>query len=317
MKNLPPLNAVRTFVIVARSGTIAAASKEMGISSSAISQQIRNLENWLGISLFDRRTRELILTERGREYFQEVSRAINAITTATSHIIGMDTSSNNLIRISVLPSFSTLWLLPKLNDFTEKHPDIEIDLTSTTALCDLNKDDIDFAIRYGTGDYLGLETYKLLPEAVAPACHPQLLEDMLGKKAHEITLQDLIRLPIIDDEGNLKGIKYNMRKWLEEQGVQNPQFKEHIHFSDSHIACEAARLGKGLLMGRACLIADWLETGDLITPINKWEIEETAYYIVYSAQRPMRPSVKVFFNWLKDTAKEWINDPRHQKIFSP
>ncbi|WP_419797547.1 MAG: LysR substrate-binding domain-containing protein [Terasakiella sp.] len=314
MKNLPPLNALRAFVIVARSGTIAAASKEMGISSSAISQQIRNLENWLGLSLFNRKTRDLILTDRGREYFQEVSHAINAIATATSHIVGTDISSG-LIRVSVLPSFSSLWLLPKLADFTEQHPDIEIDLISSTSLCSFKKDDIDFAIRYGMGDYLGLEVDKLLPEAVAPACHPKLIQDILGKDIHEITLHDLTRLPIIDDGGSLKGIKHNMQKWLEEQGVRDPQFKEHMHFSDSHIACEAARLGKGLILGRVSLIADWLETGDLIIPINKWEIEKTAYYIVYTAQRPMRPQVKLFYHWLKDTAQEWMNDPRRQKIF--
>ncbi len=314
MKKTPPLNALRTFAAVVQAGKISSASRETGVSSSAISQQIRNLENWLGIALFERKGRDLILTDRGQQYFDEIAHALNIIASATGQIVGDDTVKS-LIRLSILPSFLLRWLLPRLDDFTSRFPHIEIDFISSTSLSSFHVDDVDLAIRFGNGNYPGLDVQPFLHEAVAPVCHPDLINTLLKKASDTLSVEDLVKLPAINDESSLKGDKLTLKDWFEFQGMQQVHLNEPLRFSDSHIACEAARQRKGLLMGRASLVSDWLEQGELIAPINQWVPDKAAYFLVSSKLRPMRPQVKLFRDWIKNTAQEWLAQPQQKKMF--
>lgn len=310
---IPPLNALRAFDVVARTGTIAAAAEELSVSGSAISQQIRALEKWLGIALFERSGSRLKLTDRGAAYFESIAAAMALIAEATGKVVGDDTEGT--LRVSILPSFSVLWLLPRLGEFADQHPEVTIDLIATTTLTDFAKDDIDLAVRYGLGSYPGLIVEKLLPEAAVPVCHPRLLTGLGGDRDGVIRAEDLQGLPVIDDGGGLKGVKRDLAAWMVDQGVACPKVRDTLFFSDSYLAVEAAKLGKGLLLGRLSLVQDLLESGVLVAPVERWLVEPTSYYIVYSGLRPLRPRAQAFRAWLKRTAQAWMRDPRCRAVF--
>lgn len=314
-KYLPPLNALRAFDVVARTGTIAAAAEELSVSGSAVSQQIRVLEKWLGMALFERSGHKLELTQRGKEYFQSISAAMDMITDASGRVVGGDTEAT--IRVSVLPSLSTLWLLPRLTAFMEHHPEINIELVTSTQLCDFAKDDIDLAVRYGLGDYPGLIVEKLLPEAVAPVCHPDLVAGLPRNADGNVPADALLTLPMINDLGGLKGVKLDMASWAADCGLAHPSVREALFLSDSHQAVEAAKLGRGLVLGRMVLVRDLLDVGDLVAANDHWMVEPTSYYIVHSGLRPLRPRAQTFRTWLKAVARDWLNDPRCHGVFGP
>jgi len=312
---IPPLTALRAFDAVARTGTITAAAEELSVSAPAVSQQVRALEKWLGIALFDRSGQRLILTDRGAAYFESVSAAMTLIAEATGRLVGQD--AEGTLRLSILPSLSVLWLLPRLDDFAVRHPEVTIDLLASTTLADFARDDIDLAVRYGLGGYPGLVVEKLMPEAVVPVCHPGLLARHGLEGRTDLRPADLQDLPAINDAGGLKGVKRDLNAWMVDQGVDRPRIRETLFFSDSHLAVEAALLGKGLLLGRLSLIRDHLDSGALVAPVERWLKEPTSYYIVSSGLRPPRPRAQAFRAWLKQTARAWMQDPRCRAVFGP
>ncbi len=310
---IPPLNALRVFDMVARTGTVVAAAERLSVSAPAISQQVRALEKWLGIALFDRSGQRLTLTDRGAAYFEAISMAMGLIADATGRLVAHDTEG--ILRVSIMPSFAQLWLLPRLGAFMNQHPEVTVDLVTTTTLVDFGRDDIDLAVRYGLGSYPGLVVEKLLPEAVVPVCHPRLLAEHGLDRTGGLTAADLQRLPTIDDAGGLKGVKRDLATWLVDQGVARPVVKGTLLFSDSCPAVEVARLGRGLLLGRLSLVRDLLDTGELVAPVERWLVEPTSYYIVSSGLRPPRPRARMFRDWLKRAARDWLQDPRCRSVF--
>src|SRR4030095_9186147 len=174
LKTLPPLSSLRAFEAVARHVSFSRAAEELHVTPAAVSQQIRLLAQLLGGLLFVRTKRSVVLTEMATRMLPDIQAGLQALSRATTS--KMTGSAERTLSISVAPSFASKWLLPRLPDFTEHHPDIDLKISATVALADFKRDNVDIAIRLGHGSYPDLNTEPLFAETVAPLCSPALLK---------------------------------------------------------------------------------------------------------------------------------------------
>ena len=173
-KRLPPLNALRAFEAAGRHLSFTKAAEELYVTQAAISHQIKGLEEYLGIPLFRRLNRALLLTEAGQHYLPSVSQALEDLRKATDQLYQRD--AVGVLTVTLLPSFAARWLVPRLGRFRQAHPDIEIRIAPTLETIDFAQDDVDIAIRYGHGSYPGLRCERFMSEDIYPVCSPELLQ---------------------------------------------------------------------------------------------------------------------------------------------
>lgn len=292
-RRVPPLNAVRAFEAVARLGGIAAAARELHVSASAVSQQLRVLEGWLGVPLLVRGPNGVALTAKGRAYQPALSAALDQMAEATETLFG--NAPARPLRVSCLPSLAAEWLVPRLAAFSARHPDLKIVLSTSTELVDFDREDIDLAIRFGRGDYRDLNCERLMAERLAPVCHPALL-------AAGAEIQALAGLTLLHDQSARELGKPGWRRWLDAAGLAAVDAGQGPRFTDSHMTIAAARRGQGVMLGRYVLVADSLAEGSLTAPFGRWIDAGLAYYLVFPAHRPQRPAARKFCRWLRKTA---------------
>src|ERR1700742_3557375 len=192
---LPSLNGLRAFEAAARHLSFTNAATELNVTQTAISHQIRRLEEELGIRLFVRQNRALALTAEARDYLPGVRAAFNDLRLATDRLLRKD--NEHVLTVSTLASFAAKWLLPRLSSFQEEHPGIDVRITTSTALVDFKSGDVDAAIRYGRGHWPGLRTDWLLRDELFPVCSPALLEGSKGLKCP----QDLVHHTLLHSSG--------------------------------------------------------------------------------------------------------------------
>ena len=173
MARLPSLNALRAFEAAGRHLSFTRAAEELHVTQAAVSHQIKSLEEQLGIRMFRRGPRGLLLTDAGQSYLPDVREAFQRLTFATDRLLEDD--ARGAITVSVLPSFAARWLVPRLTRFRADHPDVEVRVSADDRLADFDRDDVDEAIRYGRGDYPGLKSDRFLSEELFPVCSPDLL----------------------------------------------------------------------------------------------------------------------------------------------
>src|ERR1700757_1673158 len=171
---LPSLNGLRAFEAAARHLSFTQAASELNVTQTAISHQIRRLEEELGIRLFIRKNRALALTPQARDYLPGVRAAFNDLRLATDRLLRKD--DHNVLTISTLASLAAKWLLPRLSTFQEAHPGIDVRITTSTSLVDFRGGDVDAAIRYGRGHWQGLRAQWLMADELFPVCSPTLLK---------------------------------------------------------------------------------------------------------------------------------------------
>ncbi|MEE8394177.1 MAG: LysR family transcriptional regulator, partial [Rhodospirillales bacterium] len=170
VRRLPPLNALRVFEAAARHLSFTRAAGELNVTQAAVSHQIKSLEERLGLSLFRRINRGLLLTDEGQTMLVPVSEALDLIAGALERLQSVE--STGILTVSVLPSFAAKWLVPRLGRFTAANPDIDIRLSTTLELVDFVRDGVDIAVRYGRGEWPDLKTVKLMAEDIFPVCSP-------------------------------------------------------------------------------------------------------------------------------------------------
>jgi LysR family glycine cleavage system transcriptional activator len=300
-RNLPPLKALRAFEAAARLGSVTAAAREMAVTPSAISQQIRTLENWAGVQFIARGTTGFSLTDRGEHYLTRLMEVFDVLEEATDLALGRTGSTR--LRVSVLPSFASRWLLPRLGRFADAHPSIEVEIDSSSLIADFNRDDVEIGIRYGLGQYPDAASELLLPDVVAPVCHPRLLTEAPGRPA--ITCpEDIARARLLHETGALYNSKLTWRDWFEAAGVDATEPMRGLVFSDTHLTIEAALAGEGVMLGRRVLVADLLADGRLVAPFEPWMRDHPAYHMVHSRLRTPRPAAIAFMRWLRQEARE-------------
>lgn len=297
---IPPFQSLRVFEAAARLGSFARAADEMGITAGAVSQHIRIIEDFAGQPMFRRLGRGVELTEAGKAAFAHASAAMAEMLQAGR---AMRVSlRGRRVSISTAPSFASKWLIPRLNKFQERWPDVEVRMSADMALVDFAGSDIDLAIRYGPGGYEGLHCERLMSESVVVVASPRLLEQRTSVK----TAADLADLPLIHDdaaEHDPSCPSWNM--WFAARGYRRDDAERGLRFNQSSLALEAAIAGKGLVLAKRQLALRDIADGRLIVLLEESAAPlGFAYWLVWPRGRRFEPGQAAFLHWIREQAIE-------------
>ena len=286
-RKLPPLTALPAFDAAARHLSVTKAAAELHVTHGAISRAIRNLEDKLGVLLFERGTRFVRLTAAGAAYASDIGAALDRIGAAT--IVATASSSAGVLNVSTSDGFAGRWLVPRLYRFHQQHRDIDVRLSTSGAHADFIRDGIDIAIRYGMGDYQGVVSELLAEEDVTPVCSPGLLR---GK--HPLrSARDLRHHRLIHDN-----FRIGWATWLEQAGVDGIDSERGVKFDSAAFAVEAAVQGEGVLLGRSALVSADLAAGRLVRPFDLALKSRWKYYVVYPEGALRQQKIQAFRDWL-------------------
>ncbi|WP_142848331.1 transcriptional regulator GcvA [Telmatospirillum sp. J64-1] len=294
LRRLPPLNALRIFESAGRHESFAKAAEELHLTPSAISHQIRTLEEHLGVALFQRGRRGLTLTEAGRAYLRTVRSAFQQIAEATLKLQGE--SEIETLTLGAVTSFANVWLAPRLGSFVKSHPSIDLRVTSQVRPADFDHG-LDAAILYGAGDWPALQADELLRVSIAPLCSPALL-----KGEHPLEKPEDLRFhTLIHNDNKL----LSWSAWLQANGVDGVASHRGPRFDRSTLALDAAAQGLGVALDDTDLLArSYLESGRLVAPFGPGARSEAgAYWLVYPATTATRPAFTALRNWLLAEAR--------------
>lgn len=297
-RRLPPLNAIRAFESAARLESFVAAADELHVTASAISQQVKSLEEWLGLDLFVRQPRGLSLTEAGCRYLPALTETLDRLSDETRRLL--DTRRDQNLTVTAMPSLAALWLVPRLHRFTDRHPDISVRIASSSQLSDYRREGIDVGIRYGLGNYPGLFTEALMSETITPVCSPMLLEK--GPPIDDVA--DLLKHRLLVDGGSpLPNTRICWEQWLAAHGINDVDYSSSLAFSDTHLTTMAAIAGRGVMLGRSALIADAVASGALVPPLENRLPAGASYFFACPKEALDLPKVQAFRTWLHEEAK--------------
>lgn len=288
---LPSLSGLRAFEAAARHLSVTLAAGELNVTPGAVSLQIRDLEQSLGVRLFDRLPRRLRLTEDGEGYFKAMRSAFRLMREATEELLARARPAT--LSISCTPTFAAQWLVPRLPNFEERMPGVDIRISASNRLVDFVRDGVDIAIRHGFGRYEGLVSERLLDDDLVPVIAPALRETRPLD-----TPDDLINHVLIHDVH-----RQDWRLWLEAMGVSEIDAMRGPVFTDSNGAIEAAKAGDGVGLVRLSLVAREIQERRLVAPFSRGVSTGLAYYIVYPPGALDRPAVTALRQWLIDEAR--------------
>ena len=286
-RRLPPLNALRAFEAAARHLSFTRAASELHVTQTAISHQIRALEERLGVRLFRRLPRGLLLTEEAQRYLPPIRDAFDQIALATERLTAAGAGAT--LTVSVLPSFATKWLVPRLGRFRAARPDLDLRISASSQLVDFARDDVDVGIRMGRGTYPGLRVERLFGESLVPVCSPELLEGAQPLRRPE----DLRHHVLLHDEDYA-----GWELWLGLAGVEGVDVRRGPIFTDSGMVVQAAAEGQGVALARRLLAAGDLAAGRLIQPFDVSIPHDLAYYLVCPEATAEQPKIAAFRAWL-------------------
>jgi LysR family glycine cleavage system transcriptional activator len=283
------MNTLRAFEAAARHLSFTLAAEELHVTQAAVSHQIKALEEALGVRLFRRLNRAIRLTEEGQEFVGEVRKALSHLATAVEKLAAPN--AGGPLTISVLPSFASKWLVPRLGRFRERHPEIDVRISPSIQLTDFQRDDVDMAVRYGRGNYEGLQSEYLMTEDIFPVCGPALLE---GPKAlHEPA--DLRHHTLLHDDSAV-----DWAMWLLVAGVQEIDPRQGPFFTDSAHVIQAAAEGQGVALARGALAADDIAAGRLVKPFDIAIPTDYAYYVLSPKATCHHTKIAAFREWLME-----------------
>jgi LysR family glycine cleavage system transcriptional activator len=286
-RKLPPLTALPAFDAAARHLSFTQAAAELRLTHGAISRAIRNIEDRLGIQLFERGTRSVSLTPAGVIYAAEVSAALDRLSAAT--IVATASRSSGVLNVSTSDGFAGRWLVPRLYRFHRAHRDIDVRISTSGGLADFVRDGIDIAIRYGGGQYPGAVSEFLTEVEVFPVCSPELL-----RGEHPLRQPDDLRHHTLIHDG----FTIDWATWLQRSGVADINPKAGVTFDSATYATEAAVHGEGVLLGRSALVSADLAAGRLVRPFDLKFKATSSYYAVYLATALRQRKVRAFRDWL-------------------
>lgn len=288
-----PLSLLRTFESAARHGSFARAATELHVTPAAVSQQMRSLEDRLGIQLFSRVARGLTVTRVGREYAENIARALADIEEAT-RTLGRPERSGRL-NVTTFQSFASLWLVPRLGLFRTLYPEIDVRLSVGTALLDPSKDGFDVAIRFGAGEYPGCDSRHLMDDIVFPVCAPSVIAGR-PMPAHA---RDLASLPLLYDDGLAHG-EWSLAwsDWLDGTAPVRS-----VHMPDGLLTLQATLQAEGVALARRSTVADHLRAGRLVRLLKEERRTDFSYWLV-TAVGDLNPKVEAFIKWMMSEVKQ-------------
>jgi LysR family glycine cleavage system transcriptional activator len=292
---LPSLNGLRAFEAAARHLSFTQAAAELNVTQTAISHQIKRLEEELGVRLFIRQNRALALTPQAKEYLPGIRAAFNDLRLATDRLLRRD--DDHVLTVSTLASLAAKWLLPRLTAFQEAHPGIDVRITTSTALVDFRSGGVDAAIRYGRGQWPGLRADWLMADQLFPVCSPALLA---GKKPLRKP-EDLAEHVLLHSSA---GNDDDWRLWLTAAGLPtNLSRMPGVTFDLVFMTVQAAIDGVGVAMGRTSYVQDDIAKGRLVVPFDITLPVDAGFYLVSPEATADSPKLSAFRNWLLETVK--------------
>jgi LysR family glycine cleavage system transcriptional activator len=292
-QKLVHLNALRAFEAAARHLSFAAAADELSVTASAISQQIQTLEEYLGASLFVRAKNGLVLTPAARDAYSDIRDGLAQLGTGLTRLRGV--SVDNIVTMTVMPSFAAKWLLPRIDRFRTQHPEVEVRLDTTGRVANLVEEGIDIGIRYGLGGYPGLVCEKLVGESVFPVCSPVFA----AAEGGQITLLRLASMPLIHDTTiDFDPSFPDWRTWFAARGMTGLDLARGLRLSSSLLTIQAAIDGQGVALARSVLVDEDLRAGRLIRVFDDVEPTQCAYHVVYPEKALARAKVRAMRDWL-------------------
>jgi len=292
--SLPPLNAIRSFEAAARRGSFAQAAADLNVTHWAIGKQIRLLEDWLGMPLFERRPRQIVLTDEGAEFLADVTAAFSRLSAATAKLIRHRTTRrvSGLVRINVPTSFALRWLIPRLPDFQTAFPNIEVRISTTSRKLRYVGSAFDLGIRLSRDPGSRLKFRPLMKDWLLPACNPEIL-----RSEPVATASDLRRHTLLHSSTT----PLAWSKWLEAAGHAALKPARDLEFEHVHLQLQAAVDGLGVAMASLPLIEKDVAAGRLICPIPEpaWCAGE---YLLVSEDRDETIATRTFRAWLMASA---------------
>lgn len=282
-----PLNALRTFEAVASHLSFAKGAEALHVSPAAVSSQIRLLEERLKQPLFHRKGRQITLTEAGRKLLPGVQRGLAELRQAVQKV-GMD-RSEGVLNISTMPTLLQKWLLPRLADFYDTYPEIDLRINADNGLVNFQQTDFHASIRFGLGKWLGLKAEKLMDDWILPVCSPELLREIGPVE----TIQDLQSHDLFFVESAV------WDSWFRVLGESGRESRWPL-LNDSSSILMAAEQGQGIALSRWSLVVRDIEAGRLVRPIDTVVKTDWSYYFVSPAHYYNLPKVKIFRQWLLD-----------------
>ncbi|MHA7967891.1 transcriptional regulator GcvA [Rhizobium sp. CAU 1783] len=283
---LPPLNPLRAFEAAARRGSISAAARELNVTHGAVSHQIKTLEETLKAALFERGGKRLKLTPQGALLLPAVSSAFDGIAAATALMNRPSTSGT--LRVACVPALLSLWLIPRMNAFSEQYPEISLKLSSSNDSNLIHSPDVDVAILYGPGGWRDCWTRLWSTFELFPVVSPSLLNSRPLRSVRD--LRDHVLLH--GDDGR------EWNTWLAAADqLDAPRGRQHF-MSDARLSTEAARHGQGIALGDSITASSLIAAGELIIPFDLSVPASDAFYVAARNEMRAAPIVRVFIDWM-------------------
>jgi LysR family transcriptional regulator, glycine cleavage system transcriptional activator len=302
--HFPGLRTLRAFDAAARHLSFTRAAEEMGVTPAAISNQIAELEDQLGISLFIRTSRSMRLTREGEILSVAASESLETLSKALHRLKRLE--NRNQIRVSSTPSVAAKWLVPRLDGFLEAFPGADVRIDVSNMLVDFDRDDVDVAIRFGAGKYPGLRADLLFNDTLSPVCSPSLITK---EKPLQVP-KDLLRHTLIHLDWQASGSPWpNWRMWMQAAGIKDFDEKRGLHFGQTSLTIQAAIDGQGVALGDSNLVADDLAAGRLVKPfdLSLKAPDSFSYFVITRLDTKDAPMVNAFRDWCLMEAKQTEN----------
>ncbi len=295
--HLPSLNALRAFEAAGRHLSFSKAAEELHVTPAAVGHQVKALEHDLGAVLFERLNRALLLTPAGQSLLPGLSEVFYRVTEVVETFRRRD--ANRPLTVSMPPSFGAAWLVPRLERFRDRHPDIDVRLDVDNRIVDLIHDDVDVGLRYGLGDYPGMRVDCLLSEEVFPVCSARLLEG-----EHPLReLADLRWHSLLHVDGFVQDDYWpDWSMWLRSAGMSGMEVRRGLHFNQTSLALQAAVRGQGVALGSRVLAGNDLAEGWLVRPFAHGTRMSFAYYMVCPEALADEPRIAAFREWIIEEA---------------
>jgi LysR family glycine cleavage system transcriptional activator len=294
--DLPPLDLIQGFEAAARSLSFTKAAEELALTQSAISRQIRALEESLGVALFERRPRSLALTEEGRTLYRVVGEVLERLQETVGRLRA--SASVPQLTVSTTGGFASLWLIPRLRTFTAVHPEVDVRISATYKAIDLERSGVDVAVRYCTSEEAPEGAIRLFDEEVFPVCSPAL--GAAGphplRAPADLAYYSLLHMDHARD-------RMDWDTWLAAHGHAGLRPAAAMRFDTYEQMIQAAVGGQGVAMGIGELVSGLMASGELVAPFGESREGDRAYFILRSAFTRDRPHVQAFVAWLVEEAR--------------
>lgn len=288
---IPPLNPLRTFEVAARHLSFARAAEELFVTAAAVSHQIKVLESSLGVQLFSRQGGNLALTDVGKAYLPAIQQAFKQVIDATRQL--QRQKETQVLKINASPTFSVKWLVPRLEDFFQRYPDIDLKISTSHHMIDFTREDLDLVVRYGLGNYPGVHSERCFAAEVIPVCSPALLAK--GPPINEPA--DVGKYPLLHDGSD--STHPNWRMWFDHVGAPQVDTMRGPTLWPSHLVIDAAIEGVGMALVKKAWVEKDLEAGLLVQLFEPCLDTPYAYYISYPEGRRDDTAIRCFVDWVQ------------------